>query len=373
MIGWAAETLTVRRRAAPNWLPRHTVRSFFSNPKGPQLATVRAGNVIGGGDWGVDRLVPDLVRAAETRTPARIRNPRNVRPWQHVLEPVRGYLMLGARLIDTGKGFAGGWNFGPDRDAAVDVITLADLVVEKWNGSAPLYVVEQRTNEPPESVVLRLDSTKSYVELGWKPLLSIGEAASMTVEWHLRYQPESTCDTSIFAAADCRICRCLGREQREGVHGRTSNKDRSMRVNYGQAVYGEEEIAAVVEVMRSSTQMGARVRAMQERVAALFSKRHGIMVNSGSSANYLAIELLDLPKGSEVITPALTFATTVAPIVRAGLIPVFVDAAEATVQHRCRGDRTRHLQENAGRDDPVADRQSAGLGPHSRDCRQASR
>ena len=93
--------------------------------------------MIGGGDWGVDRLVPDLVRAAETRTPARIRNPRNVRPWQHVLEPVRGYLMLGARLIDTGKGFAGGWNFGPDRDAAVDVITLADLVIEKWNGSRP--------------------------------------------------------------------------------------------------------------------------------------------------------------------------------------------------------------------------------------------
>ena len=162
--------------------------SFFNNPDGPQLATVRAGNVIGGGDWGVDRLVPDLVRAAETRSPARIRNPRNIRPWQHVLEPVRGYLMLAARLIDTGKGFAGSWNFGCDRDAAVDVITLADLVVERWNENAPLYVVEQRGKEPPESVVLRLDSTKSYVELGWKPLLSIGQAVSMTVEWHLRYQ-----------------------------------------------------------------------------------------------------------------------------------------------------------------------------------------
>lgn len=103
-----------------------------------------------------------------------------------------------------------------------------------------------------------------------------------------------------------------------------------MRVNYGQPVYGEEEIAAVVNVMRSTTQMGAQVRLMQERVAALFAKRHGIMVNSGSSANYLAIEMLDLPKGSEVITPALTFATTVAPIVRAGLVPVFVDAAEGT-------------------------------------------
>ena len=94
-----------------------------------------------------------------------------------------------------------------------------------------------------------------------------------------------------------------------------------MRVNYGQSVYGADEIAAVVDVLHSSTQMGARVRTMEERVAALFAKRHGIMVNSGSSANYLAIELLGLPRGTEVITPALTFATTVAPIVRAGLSP----------------------------------------------------
>ncbi len=103
-----------------------------------------------------------------------------------------------------------------------------------------------------------------------------------------------------------------------------------MRVNYGQTVHGEAEIAAVVEVLRTSTQMGRHVRDMQERVAALFDKRHGIMVNSGSSANYLAIELLDLPPGAEVITPALTFATTVAPIVRNKLIPAFVDAAEGT-------------------------------------------
>lgn len=103
-----------------------------------------------------------------------------------------------------------------------------------------------------------------------------------------------------------------------------------MRVNYGQTVHGEEEIAAVTAVLRSSTQMGKHVREMQERVAALFAKRHGIMVNSGSSANFLAIALLDLPKGSEVITPALTFATTVAPIIQHGLVPAFVDAAEGT-------------------------------------------
>jgi len=103
-----------------------------------------------------------------------------------------------------------------------------------------------------------------------------------------------------------------------------------VRVNYGQTVHGDQEIAAVVEVLRTSTQMGRHVRAMQERVAKLFEKRHGIMVNSGSSANYLAVELLDLPPGSEVITPALTFATTVAPIVRQKLVPAFVDAAEGT-------------------------------------------
>lgn len=103
-----------------------------------------------------------------------------------------------------------------------------------------------------------------------------------------------------------------------------------MRVNYGQTVHGEAEIAAVTEVLRTSTQMGARVRGMQSRVAALFAKQHGIMVNSGSSANYLAVELLNLPPGSEVITPALTFATTVAPLVRHGLIPAFVDVKPGT-------------------------------------------
>ncbi|HUD92657.1 DegT/DnrJ/EryC1/StrS family aminotransferase, partial [Sphingobium sp.] len=103
-----------------------------------------------------------------------------------------------------------------------------------------------------------------------------------------------------------------------------------MRVNYGQSVHGQAEIDAVVSVLKGSTQMGAHVRDMEARVAALFAKRHGIMVNSGSSANYLAVELLRLPAGSEVITPALTFATTVAPIVRNGLIPAFVDVREGT-------------------------------------------
>lgn len=104
----------------------------------------------------------------------------------------------------------------------------------------------------------------------------------------------------------------------------------TMRVPYGQTVHGEEEVAAVVEVLRSSTQMGQRVRAFEARIAALFAKQHGVMVNSGSSALQLATELLALPEGAEVITPALTFATTVAPLVRARLMPVFVDVEPDT-------------------------------------------
>ncbi len=103
-----------------------------------------------------------------------------------------------------------------------------------------------------------------------------------------------------------------------------------LRVPYGQTVHGEEEIAAVLEVLRTSTQMGPRVRAFEARIAALFAKRHGVMVNSGSSANYLAVELLGLPAGAEVVTPALTFATTVAPLVKNGLVPAFVDVEPDT-------------------------------------------
>ena len=104
----------------------------------------------------------------------------------------------------------------------------------------------------------------------------------------------------------------------------------NITVPYGMTVHGQEEIDAVVNVLKTSTQMGKHVREMEERVSSLYNKKHGIMVNSGSSALYIATEIMNLPKGSEVITPALTFATTVAPLVKAGLIPVFVDVEPGT-------------------------------------------
>src|SRR5688572_13010168 len=114
------------------------------------------------------------------------------------------------------------------------------------------------------------------------------------------------------------------------IGGSATDATETMRVPYGQTVHGEEEIAAAVEVLRTSTQMGGRVRAFEARIAKLFAKRHGIMVNSGSSALQLAMELLGLPEGSEVVTPVLTFATTVAPIVRQRLVPSFVDVGPDT-------------------------------------------
>lgn len=107
-------------------------------------------------------------------------------------------------------------------------------------------------------------------------------------------------------------------------------KEEYLHVPYGRTVHGEEEIAAVVEVLRTSTQMGKNVTAMEQKISALYDKKHGIMVNSGSSANYLGIEVLDLPKGAEVITTVLTFSTTVAPLVRNGLVPAFVDVEPGT-------------------------------------------
>lgn len=108
------------------------------------------------------------------------------------------------------------------------------------------------------------------------------------------------------------------------------DKHQFLHVPYGQTVHGEDEIAAVVSVLRTSTQMGKHVREMEEKVSRLFNKKYGIMVNSGSSANYLVFELLDLPPGSEVITPVLTFATTVAPIIKNKLVPAFIDVAPET-------------------------------------------
>jgi CDP-glucose 4,6-dehydratase len=158
-------------------------KSFFN---GGKVASARAGNVIGGGDWAADRLIPDLVRALRSGKAAGIRNPASVRPWQHVLEPLFGYLLLAERLWDD-VSFAQEWNFGPDEHSVVSVAKIADLAVKLWGGEAAW----QQTNEvkpPKETVMLQLNSAKARSKLRWRPSLSIEAALKQTIDWYRAYE-----------------------------------------------------------------------------------------------------------------------------------------------------------------------------------------
>ena len=157
--------------------------SFFSEPScGVALASARAGNVIGGGDWAEDRLVPDCVRAMSEGRAVRIRNPEAVRPWQFVLEPLSGYLLLAERLWSLGAACAEGWNFGPDEDDARPVRYVADRVVELWGQGASWEA--DAGEHPREAAWLRLDCTKARARLSWRPALGLDEALRWTIQWY---------------------------------------------------------------------------------------------------------------------------------------------------------------------------------------------
>lgn len=159
--------------------------SFFRDPSCAQLATARAGNVFGGGDWSRDRLIPDIMKAALAGQPVVIRNPVSIRPWQHVLEPLSGYLLLAANLLAGGASFAESWNFGPNPEGVVDVGKLASLVKKSWGGDeVKLELGSVDADAPHEAGVLRLDSTKAATRLAWRPRLQVAEAIALTVDWY---------------------------------------------------------------------------------------------------------------------------------------------------------------------------------------------
>jgi len=149
------------------------------------LASVRAGNVIGGGDWAQDRLVPDVMNALMERRTPMIRNPAAVRPWQHVLEPLHGYLMLAERLWEEGAAFAEAWNFGPDAEAARPVAWIVQKLAEMW-GSSYKYTTEAAA-QPHETHSLYLDYSKARNRLDWAPHLTLVTALEWVVEWHRAY------------------------------------------------------------------------------------------------------------------------------------------------------------------------------------------
>lgn len=164
-------------------------RSFFQTGAATEqpvaLASGRAGNVLGGGDWAEDRLVPDLLRALSEGRPAVIRNPRAVRPWQHVLEPLSGYLLLAEHLVTEGESFAEGWNFGPAARETCAVADVADRIVGHWGEGASWQ--ETATGGPHEADLLALDCTKAQHRLGWMPRWNLDQTIGRIVEWQRTY------------------------------------------------------------------------------------------------------------------------------------------------------------------------------------------
>jgi CDP-glucose 4,6-dehydratase len=150
---------------------------------GVGLASARAGNVIGGGDWSNDRLIPDILRAFGENKPVIIRNPNSIRPWQHVLEPLSGYLMLAQALYEQPEQYAQGWNFGSIDEDAKPVSWILDQMVKHWQG-ASWQLQDTSEKQPHEANYLKLDSSKALSQLGWKPTWRLIQTLEKIIHWH---------------------------------------------------------------------------------------------------------------------------------------------------------------------------------------------
>jgi CDP-glucose 4,6-dehydratase len=171
--------------------------NHYGKDHGVLLASGRAGNVLGGGDWAVDRLVPDLARAYRDKRKVVLRNLSAVRPWQHVLEPVVGYLMLAERLFEGDRDFARGWNFGPSVENCWSVDKIVARAVERWPGFA-YEVTDPRRHE---ARYLMLDSTQAREKLGWRPQLDIKETLDWTLNWYEAFIGRGTVSTDVQISA----------------------------------------------------------------------------------------------------------------------------------------------------------------------------
>jgi CDP-glucose 4,6-dehydratase len=164
-------------------------RAFFNTDGAPLLATARAGNVIGGGDWSEDRLIPDLVRALAARQSLEIRSPNATRPWQHVLESLSGYLLLGQKLIEGNKNFEGAWNFGPERNGNRTVGDVLNKLQTHW---PEMQWHQTMAPQPHEANLLYLDSAKAHAQLGWQPVWNLDTTLEKTAYWYRSFQRSQT-------------------------------------------------------------------------------------------------------------------------------------------------------------------------------------
>lgn len=176
-------------------------RSSFFNPADygkkhhVAIASVRAGNVVGGGDWAKDRIVPDCIRALEAGRPIEIRSPKAIRPWQHVLEPLSGYLLLATKMLEEPTKYCEGWNFGPRMESITPVWEVANLLT-RYYGHGQLKDVSD-PQALHEASLLMLDISKARFRLGWEPRTNIDQCCQMTADWYKRYQHESVYDLCV--------------------------------------------------------------------------------------------------------------------------------------------------------------------------------
>jgi CDP-glucose 4,6-dehydratase len=159
--------------------------SFFHDTSNAAVASVRAGNVIGGGDWAEDRIVPDVIKALQSGTVASVRNPYAVRPWQFVLEPLHGYILLAEKLWLNKAKYAGAWNFGPADGPATSVGELVTELARAWGERVDWQ--QHAGDHPHEATWLKLDSTKARQVLGWYPIQTLTTTLQWTVEWYQQY------------------------------------------------------------------------------------------------------------------------------------------------------------------------------------------
>ena len=160
-------------------------RSFYNCESSASVSSVRAGNVIGGGDWSEDRLFPDAIKSFSSNKPVQIRFPKSIRPWQDVLDPLSGYLKLAENQWNTNKGFSESWNFGPDQESEKSVSFLMDLICKHWGGDANW--IEENNDEPHEAGILKLDSSKARDLLDWCPKKDIETTIKDAVHWYKSY------------------------------------------------------------------------------------------------------------------------------------------------------------------------------------------
>ena len=170
-------------------------RRSFLQEQGIGLASVRAGNVIGGGDWADDRLIPDILRSFERKEPVVVRNPKATRPWQHVLEPLSGYLILAQKLYKNQIKYAEGWNFGPNDDDAKPVDWILDKMIAKWPNSS--WEFDDNSN-PHEAGFLKLDISKAKLQLGWQPVWGLSNTLERIIAWHKAWLSQEDMQTASF-------------------------------------------------------------------------------------------------------------------------------------------------------------------------------